>query len=482
MTIQAFVGPSLPKRMRAQYSNADINFHPPLGQADLIDHIDWFDINDVILVADGYYKDIPSTWHKEILYVLNKGFRIVGCSSIGAMRAVECEFFGMEGYGFVYEWFKDGTLFDDSDVALLHDKTVYEQLTIPICDILATLKRTSLDNEQINYCCNLSRQIHFEDRTLKAVCDKLVSCATKINQDTRRFIGEFLYAGIVKQKQLDLQSTLEILLIENSTYINEKPLVGRDLERKKESYETHTKDRDFNQTVFFDGLLFLDRSTNSRIGSLLSTRSSFLSTCLITNPERMKTVETEAMLVKVSSLLFDQLEVDVDSNQYAKFKNDFLNFAKTNGWSNDLKKEARLTDEEVDQYIQDRFKATLILGNLHRFDPYSSACKTFYNHMLLNPEYHQLVNDCQRQIETLHELSIDPISEASESEISTWSSQNVDQLLQVYLKSRQGCNSFGIGSFLDFDTIAAIQKVMKNFRHELLKLLAIKSTIKTVLK
>ena len=40
-----------------------------------------------ILLVDGYYKSIPSPWHKEILLALEKGIKVTGISSLGALRA-----------------------------------------------------------------------------------------------------------------------------------------------------------------------------------------------------------------------------------------------------------------------------------------------------------------------------------------------------------------------------------------------------------
>jgi hypothetical protein len=474
MSIHAFVGPSLPKKLRKHYADLGINFHPPLGQADLISHIEWSNNDDIILIADGYYKDIPSTWHKEILYAIKKGFRVIGCSSIGAMRAMECELYGMEGHGSVYQWFKQGLLYDDSDVALLHDTVEFNQLTIPICDVLATLKSINLDDKTINYFCNLIRQIHFEDRTINFICDHFRSNAKRVDANLIVEICDKLTHSLVRQKQLDIESALDNLLSE--LYVDREELgpTQKVSELSKGIQSQKCEKYELNQTVFFDGLMYLDRPIHSKTATLLSTRSSYLNASVVLNPDLMKTLETESMLVKVSALLFDHLKSDFDCKKYQHFKSEYIAYIRENGWNEQLQRSSGLTDEEINDYIQDRFKATLLLGNIHRFHPYASACKSFFSHSLLNPEHQQNFHDFKKLLDSMAELSVDPITEASESDLPTWSNEIVSQILSSYVKSQQGNQNFGIGSFLDFDTTAAMQRIIRNYRHEMIRFFATK--------
>ena len=53
----------------------------------------------VIGLVDGVFEDRPTVWHKEILWALDRGVRVLGAASLGALRAAECAPFGMEGVG-----------------------------------------------------------------------------------------------------------------------------------------------------------------------------------------------------------------------------------------------------------------------------------------------------------------------------------------------------------------------------------------------
>ncbi len=55
-----------------------------------------------LLLIDGYFHQVPSVQHKEILYALHQGLAVFGCSSMGALRAAELADFGMVGIGRVF--------------------------------------------------------------------------------------------------------------------------------------------------------------------------------------------------------------------------------------------------------------------------------------------------------------------------------------------------------------------------------------------
>ncbi|RUX68847.1 hypothetical protein EN904_03020 [Mesorhizobium sp. M7A.F.Ca.CA.001.07.2.1] len=53
----------------------------------------------VIGLIDGLFESGPAVWHKEILFALDAGCRLLGAASMGALRAAECWQFGMIGIG-----------------------------------------------------------------------------------------------------------------------------------------------------------------------------------------------------------------------------------------------------------------------------------------------------------------------------------------------------------------------------------------------
>ncbi len=37
-----------------------------------------------IIIADGYFHQVPSVWHREILNAIDYGIEVIGCSSHGS--------------------------------------------------------------------------------------------------------------------------------------------------------------------------------------------------------------------------------------------------------------------------------------------------------------------------------------------------------------------------------------------------------------
>ena len=75
-------------------------------------------INFVGLIDGLFLQDYPPTPIEVFQLLSNKNFRVVGGASIGALRAVELEKFGMVGIGKIFELFKSGTTNADDEVAV----------------------------------------------------------------------------------------------------------------------------------------------------------------------------------------------------------------------------------------------------------------------------------------------------------------------------------------------------------------------------
>jgi len=54
------------------------------------------------------------------------GARVLGASSMGALRASELDIYGMEGIGLIYQAYKSGHLVSDDEVALTFDPFTWE--------------------------------------------------------------------------------------------------------------------------------------------------------------------------------------------------------------------------------------------------------------------------------------------------------------------------------------------------------------------
>jgi len=129
----------------------------------------------LICLIDGYFGNMPSVWHKEILFALKSGVAVCGSSSMGALRAAELHSFGMLGFGWVYRAFRRGILLDDDEVCVMHavSELNFDPLSEAMVNIRYSLK-TMRNHGQISRASEIRiasslKQLHFSQRNLRAV-------------------------------------------------------------------------------------------------------------------------------------------------------------------------------------------------------------------------------------------------------------------------------------------------------------------------
>ncbi len=133
-----FLGPSLAHAAAVEIL-PDAIYLPPVKQGDLLSALTRYE-PDTVGIIDGEFSQTLSVWHKEILHALSIGVRVLGASSMGALRAVETDTFGMIGVGTVYTMFANGMLTDDDEVALSH--ATAEDGYRPLSDALVNIRAT----------------------------------------------------------------------------------------------------------------------------------------------------------------------------------------------------------------------------------------------------------------------------------------------------------------------------------------------------
>lgn len=94
----------------------------------------------VIGIIDGIFFDRAAVGHREIMSALDAGARVVGGASMGALRASELDTHGMIGVGKIYEWYRDGVIESDDEVAVSTNPDTFEPISVPLVNIRETLK------------------------------------------------------------------------------------------------------------------------------------------------------------------------------------------------------------------------------------------------------------------------------------------------------------------------------------------------------
>lgn len=207
MTTVAFLGPSLPHAEAANLSDAICL--PPARRGDVIKAILQHD-PETILIVDGYFEQVPSVWHKEILWALAQGRTVAGAASMGALRAAELDQFGMIGVGRIYEAYRNGHFIpfddpfeDDDEVAVLHGpaETGYTA-TEAMVDVRATLAQARDDGiittQQMQSVARTAKSQFYKRRTWSSVLP-----ATDLPPQTAQILRDWLPKHRVAQKRLD---------------------------------------------------------------------------------------------------------------------------------------------------------------------------------------------------------------------------------------------------------------------------------------
>jgi hypothetical protein len=167
--IVVFLGPSLDRETAREHCGAD--YRPPAARGDILQAAR--DGARIIGLIDGVFFQECSVGHREVLAVLEAGVRVIGSSSMGALRAAELDTLGMEGVGDVYRLYHDGEIESDDEVALVFDPVYFIPASEPLVNIRCTIRR-ALEAGLIGQSCAdtllaRAQDLYFPGRTYDAI-------------------------------------------------------------------------------------------------------------------------------------------------------------------------------------------------------------------------------------------------------------------------------------------------------------------------
>jgi len=188
---------------------ADATVLPPAQQGDVLRLLG--DQPDVIAIVDGLFFRVPSLLHREILFALARGVRVMGAASLGALRAAELDQYGMEGVGLIYHWYRDGVVDADDEVAVLHAGADegYRPLSVALVNLRYNLDRAVahgvISRRHAASALALARRLYFADRADAAI---LAGVADSARRDALR---SFLAMHAVDLKREDALGLLRVI-------------------------------------------------------------------------------------------------------------------------------------------------------------------------------------------------------------------------------------------------------------------------------
>jgi hypothetical protein len=148
--VLVYLGPSLDVGF-AKEIVPDAVFLPPASHADIISDVPKYNPTHILLI-DGVFDSKLPVWHKELSWAALKGIKVYGSSSMGALRASELADVGvMIGSGKIFEWYHEGVIDADDEVAVIYHQTPsgnYVCDTCPLVNLRAGLLRL-IESEEI---------------------------------------------------------------------------------------------------------------------------------------------------------------------------------------------------------------------------------------------------------------------------------------------------------------------------------------------
>ena len=157
-----FLGPSLEINKAKKIINAD--YKPPARKGDFINLSLLRDKRDIVLIDGVFLQEYPPTPIEVFQVINNKNFKVYGASSLGALRAVELEKFGMKGIGKIFELFKKNLINSDDEIAVTFDSE-YNLLSEAMIDIRYNIflgwKKGIIDKETKDIMVKLLKEFIF---------------------------------------------------------------------------------------------------------------------------------------------------------------------------------------------------------------------------------------------------------------------------------------------------------------------------------
>ena len=200
-----FLGPSLPLKIAKSALSA--NYYPPIKFGDIYklmaSNIETF------IIIDGMFGGITPVWHREILNALEAGKKVLGGASMGALRGIELAPYGMQGRGQIYQWYSEGLIDGDDEVALFHgnDELDYQKFSEPLVNIRHNLNRAVdanvIPQDHANQIIQAVKSEYFGNRNFKFIYDFMDSHGIN-STSLNNFIG-------VHYEDLKAKDALELL-------------------------------------------------------------------------------------------------------------------------------------------------------------------------------------------------------------------------------------------------------------------------------
>jgi TfuA protein len=185
-----FLGPSLSHEKARKIFQAD--FRGPAKKGDLLRVSSIIDDTTIVGLVDALFlQDYPPSPIEVYQLMLNKNIQLFGAASLGALRAVELEKFGMIGIGKIFELYKKGKLTADDEVAVTFIEGEHQLQSEAMIDIRFNLflayKSGIINVITKKTLAKIAKSIYFPYRNYTNIIDQTEKQYPALSHDLQSF-------------------------------------------------------------------------------------------------------------------------------------------------------------------------------------------------------------------------------------------------------------------------------------------------------
>jgi hypothetical protein len=206
-----FLGPSLTHEKARKILDAD--YRPPAKKGDFLKFASQTNVLTVVGLVDGYFlQDYPPSPIEVYQLIMRKNTVVIGSASLGALRAVELEKFGMIGVGKIFELYKNGTIHADDEVAVTFTEDAQSLQSEAMIDIRFNLfiaeRKGIIDTITKKIIARVAKNVYFPYRNYNDILDKTKDMHPELGHDLDSF------RAYIHRNRLSLKEKDAIRLVE----------------------------------------------------------------------------------------------------------------------------------------------------------------------------------------------------------------------------------------------------------------------------
>src|SRR5687767_7453415 len=200
-----FLGPSLSHEKARKVFDAD--YRPPAKKGDFLRLAADPNVKMVGFVDGVFLQDYPPTPIEVYQLARKKGVLLVGAASLGALRAVELEKFGMVGIGKIFQLYKTGKVNADDEVAVTFaSEGDYQLQSEAMIDIRYNLylahKKGVINEKAKSMLVRLAKEIYFPHRKYTYILEEARNRYPILESEINSF-GSYIRSNRKSLKEMD---------------------------------------------------------------------------------------------------------------------------------------------------------------------------------------------------------------------------------------------------------------------------------------